>query len=301
MKYCPSCQTTYTDDTLRFCLQDGTPLAEVSDSSSQQPTVSFTDDETLISPRQVEPLRIPVEKLQTPDWEQSRETKVSAIPAEPKKSRVALAVFLTALVMLLLFGGAIGAWFYLKNGKKETAQTANNKAALNQSPNPKNDNKTEVFPSPSDSPKDLTPSPTPSPTGTPMPDFNPEKVKKEVSDKIYSWKSAAESLNLNAYMNYYANTIDYYNKSGASASYVRNDKQKAFSKYDNIEINLSNMRVTPNASGDAATAVFDKEWTFEGEESYSSGKVQSQIQLKKINDQWLITGEKDLKVYYVDK
>jgi hypothetical protein len=28
MKHCPTCGTNYSDDTLRFCLEDGTPLAE---------------------------------------------------------------------------------------------------------------------------------------------------------------------------------------------------------------------------------------------------------------------------------
>ena len=28
MKRCPSCNRNYTDDTLRFCLEDGTPLTQ---------------------------------------------------------------------------------------------------------------------------------------------------------------------------------------------------------------------------------------------------------------------------------
>lgn len=297
MKYCPQCQTTYTDDTLRFCLQDGTPLADVSETSSRLPTVSFTDDETLVSPRKVEPLRVPVENQ--PNWEQSRETKISAIPAQPKKSRVALAVFLTAFVMLLLFGGAIGAWFYLKNNRKETAQATNSKVVTNQ--NPKNENKTETSPSPTESPKELLPSPSPTPTAAPSPDFNPKIVENEVSEKIHDWASATETLDMASLGSYYANQVDYYNKKGVSAAYVQNDKNRAFNKYDDLEINISNMRVTPNTTGDEATAVFDKEWDFQGAESPSSGKVQSQLQFKKINGKWLITSEKDLKVYYVNR
>ena len=36
MKQCPSCRTTYTDDTLTFCLSDGTRLIDVPD---EEPTV----------------------------------------------------------------------------------------------------------------------------------------------------------------------------------------------------------------------------------------------------------------------
>ena len=31
MKQCPTCGTNYADDTLRFCLEDGTPLTDESD------------------------------------------------------------------------------------------------------------------------------------------------------------------------------------------------------------------------------------------------------------------------------
>jgi hypothetical protein len=100
-------------------------------------------------------------------------------------------------------------------------------------------------------------------------------------------------------MSHYAATVDYYNKRGASVGSVRADKQRAFTTYDSIRITLSNMTVTPDASGDGATAVFDKEWVFEGVK-YSAGKVQTQLKLKKVNGQWLISGERDLKVYYTE-
>ena len=61
------------------------------------------------------------------------------------------------------------------------------------------------------------------------------------------------------------------------------------------------MRVSPDASGESATAVFDKEWVFEGAGKYNAGKVQTQLQLRKFGGDWRITGERDLKVYYVDK
>ena len=303
MKYCPNCQTTYTDDTLRFCLQDGTPLVEVADSDSQMPTVAF-EAETQVSPKSREPIRVELPGIESYRREPVQEEQVTVDHFKPKKSNTALVVLLTAFIMLLLFGGGIGAWLFLRNGKNGVAQTTNNKGAANQNANPKNDSKdtkSEASPSPTDSLKDSTPSPTPSATASPSPDFNPEKIKNEVSDKVYSWASATESLNWNTLANYYADTVNYYNKNGVSSAYIRNDKQRAFDRYDNVEMNISNLRVTPDASGNSATAVFDKEWTFEGEDTYSSGKVQSQLDLKKISGRWLITGEKDLKVYYVNK
>ncbi len=299
MKYCPSCQTNYADDTLRFCLQDGTPLAELSNQNA--PTVFLTESETLVSPKRVEPLG------QTPqNWEQSQVTRVSSLESEPKKSNTVMAVLLTALGMFLLFGVAgIGAWLYFKDGKTEVVQNKDFTSPNSNGQMFDSNKNSKVSPSPSASPKNSSLIPTPLATMTPVvmptPDENPEQAKKDVSSKIYSWKSAAESRNLNAYMSNYADTIDYYNKRSASAGFVRNDKQRAFTAYDNIKINLSNMRVSPDDSGENATAIFDKEWVFESAGKYNAGKVQTQLRLKKFGDEWRITGERDLKVYYVDK
>lgn len=300
MKQCPSCQTKYTDDTLKFCLQDGTPLVNTANAETEMPTVAFTDSETLVSPRQVERLDIPVEKpISQENWQPEQETRVSVFEPEPKKSNTFLVVALTAFVTLLLFGGAVGTWFYLKKDKTQITQNNKNKGVVNQNVIPQENLNKEVSPSPTiaDSP---SPSPSPTSTATPVSNFNPEQVKREVSEKIDAWKKAAEAVNLNGYMNYYADTIDYYSKKGASLESVRKDKQKAFNKFYDMEINLSNLRVTPDASGMRATAVFDKQWTFEGDESYSAGKVQTQLQLQKFDGRWLITGEKDLKIYYTE-
>lgn len=299
MKYCPSCQTNYADDTLKFCLQDGTQLAEFPNQSS--PTVFLTEAETRVSPKRVEPLgQIPPSQ----NWEQSQVTRVSSLEPEPKKSNTAIAILLTALGMFVLFGLAgAGAWLYFKNGKTEVVQNKNvSSPNLNGQIFDTNTN-SKISPSPSVATKTLAPysSPTTTPTATPPSDYNPEQTKSEVSSKINSWKSAAESRNLNAYMSNYADTVDYYNKSGASAGFVRGDKQRAFNAYDDIKINLSNMRVSPDVGGENATAVFDKEWVFEGAGKYSAGKVQTQLRLRKIGGDWRITGERDLKVYYVDK
>ena len=206
MKQCPNCQTRYTDDTLKFCLQDGTPLISPANAQTEMPTVSFTDSETLVSPRQVERLDVPVERANSRDWEQSRQTQISEFQPEAKKSKTFLIVALTAFVTLLLFGGAVGTWFYLNKNKTTVVQNNNNKSASNQNIPPKNNSNAEVSPSPSPTatPK---PSPTAVPTATPAPNFDPEQVQREVSEKIDAWKKATESGNSNAMANNYADTV----------------------------------------------------------------------------------------------
>ncbi len=117
---------------------------------------------------------------------------------------------------------------------------------------------------------------------------------------IDEWESASENLDLDGNLSQYADTVDYYKGGRVSIGKVRADKQRAFEQYDSINFKITNIKVTPDASGEKATAVFDKEWTFEGADKYSAGKVQQQMTLNKISGKWLITGEKDLKTYYVE-
>lgn len=46
MKYCPTCQTTYEEDILRFCMKDGSPLLE-----STEPSFTELPSEALPDPR----------------------------------------------------------------------------------------------------------------------------------------------------------------------------------------------------------------------------------------------------------
>jgi hypothetical protein len=123
----------------------------------------------------------------------------------------------------------------------------------------------------------------------------------EVKDTVDEWKSSSENLDLDGNLDQYADSVDYYTAGRINRARVRADKQRAFDQYDSINFNISNMKVTPDASGKKAIAVFDKQWKFEGENKYSSGKVQQQLTLSKVGGRWLITGEKDLKTYYIEK
>jgi hypothetical protein len=53
MKQCPACKTTYTDDSLRFCLADGTVLADVPD---EQATVVSSRNEPVQAKRSGSPV-----------------------------------------------------------------------------------------------------------------------------------------------------------------------------------------------------------------------------------------------------
>ncbi len=300
MKYCPNCQTTYTDDSLRFCLQDGTQLADVSGMNSEMPTVAFDDSETLVSrkpPQQV--VRINVPETESQNWQQPEQPRIVAPPpVETKRSKTALTVMATVLGMLLFLGIAgLGAWMLLKSRKTEVAVNVNNAPANR----PLNSNSANI----KTSNANLT-APAASPTATPIPKptLKPEEIKavtNDVKEAIDEWKGSSENLDLDGNLDQYADSVDYYAGGRVNRARVRADKQRAFEQFDSINFNISNVKITPDASGEKAIAVFDKEWRFEGEQRYSAGKVQQQLTLGKIDGRWLITGEKDLKTYYIEK
>ena len=302
MKTCPSCHTQYTDDTLRFCLQDGSPLDTAP--ATQQPTVSFAGQELETAARVNTPLR---DSEVTRGKKDSEVTHVASLQPKPASSKTALAVAVTAVAMLLFFGVAgIGAWIYFKGVGTDIAKNDNNGSG-NQNPfPPRNINSNGL----------ITPAPTavPSPTATAVSNNNPpvwiqtptpatqidkQAASREVSQQIYSWKSLAESGDLNSYMRKYAGTVDYYRKRGASVEFIRADKQRAFNMFSSMSVSITDMNVTVDDSGERASAVFDKEWVFQGARR-STGKVRQQMQFRKINGQWLITAERDLKVYYTN-
>lgn len=308
MKICPKCQTKYTDLTLQFCLQDGTLLVGGTSKSDAHPTVSFDGEtETVISSKhpteQITQIR---NNSAERNWNDNEVTRVSNSATEPKSSNPLIAVLLTVLIMLILFGIiGIGTYLYFNQDETEVAKNSsdeNNNVAENDSTidlsSPVNTN--TKTPTKQKTPNTKTNQNTET-NQISTPEVDPEETKQAVSSTVNNWKSQAEALNLDGYMNYYASQVDYYKKNGASKSFVRSDKQKAFSKFSSVNVQLSNMTVNPSSDGKSATVVFDKEWNFSNAESSSTGKVQQQLKLIKSGENWLISSEKDLKVYYVNK
>ena len=283
MRICPTCRTQYTDDTLRYCLQDGAALVE--HLQPDTPTVVFKEHETVEARRPTEARS----GRTTSDDEEL--TRIAAGKNNGGRSGLLMAlVAVLAVLLIVVIAGAIGLWVYLKDGN--TVSSSNN---ANSNTNGGLFGSGKHSPTPTPSPGVASPTSSPSPTRPANVDV--EQTRREVSQSIHGWKSSSEALDLDAYMANYADTVDYYNRSGASRSFVRNDKSRAFTTYDSIRVNLSNMNVSVDESGNTATATFDKEWNFTGPRN-STGKVQTQLKLRNINGRWLITAERDLQVYY---
>lgn len=291
MKHCPTCKTNYADDTLQFCLEDGTPLTGLHDTES--PTVAFTETEAETVVRSSGPTRVEVPPTEVWQEQQSQVTQVppqqfqfQSQPPPPKKSNTALAIFLTALAMIILFGGIFGAWLLFRGSGTDRAKNKIDVNIYAPSASP------TVSPSAS-----VTPSPTASitPTTNPTPSFDAEQVKSEVRSKMNAWQSSMESGSLDSVMSHYAGNLEYYYRSGGTSSgTVRNNKKRAFELYNTFRVSMTNMNISPNETGEKATVTFTKTWNFQGSTDDNKGSVRAQFQVTKIGGSWYITGEKDL-------
>lgn len=148
MKRCPKCQTTYADDALNFCLQDGATLVMVGDSSSS----SRGGDATLILPEDAAGYlaQLPTEALdprgartehlpqtaQTvpvqPPRQTAHDAQVASATPPPKSSNTLLVIGVTAIVILLLALVGIGAALLFRGTGTQPTEDARKQANANQ-------------------------------------------------------------------------------------------------------------------------------------------------------------------------
>jgi ketosteroid isomerase-like protein len=133
------------------------------------------------------------------------------------------------------------------------------------------------------------------------PSVDTAEVSKEVADALEEWADSTRERDLDAHMSCYADTLEtYYKKQNVPAAQVRADRSRAFVRYDDLKVKLSNVEVTPDPTGTRATAAFDKTWEFDSPDKNSKGSVRQQLTLVRVGTRWLITGERDLQVYYTN-
>jgi serine/threonine protein kinase len=128
-----------------------------------------------------------------------------------------------------------------------------------------------------------------------------DRVRKDVKDALEEWADSTRERDLDKHMSRYADMLDtYYKRQNVGAAQVRTDRNNAFTRYDQMDVKLDNIEVTPDPTGLRATAAFDKTWDFDSPDRNSKGSVRQQLTLVKAGGRWLINGEKDLQVYYTN-
>jgi serine/threonine protein kinase len=212
-------------------------------------------------------------------------------PRIPGNTTRTVGLTVLATVFLLALGG-LGFWLLISTNRDRPSNFNSSESnAAKASVQPER-NTTQTAPAHTE---------PPAPVQIPLPPINVSQLRNEVRDTLNGWAGAARAHDLDAQMSYYSATVDpYFLRHNVSASEVRTNRSLAYTRYTKLDVQLSNIDITLDPSGTTATATFDKAYSFEGEK-YLSGSVKSMLWLAKNGSRWLITGERDLKVYYVNK
>ncbi len=140
-------------------------------------------------------------------------------------------------------------------------------------------------------------------TSAPIADQSAASADFDVKNSLEGWAQSSRNRDIDGHLQYYAETLDfYYNRTMVPSSKVREDRTRAFAKFNYISIQLSNINIQLDSTGQRATVTLDKTFDFRGDNNaFFNGSVQTLLALTKLGGSWLITGEKELKVYYVNK
>lgn len=122
MKQCSACKTTYTDETLSYCLADGKPLVPIVD---DQATIANYGGEATAVLGRGGPMRVAIPQL-------TREARITPVftqvSAPADRSSGGMKIILGLLAVLLLIGGIVGIGgliFYLNSKRPEVASVSN--------------------------------------------------------------------------------------------------------------------------------------------------------------------------------
>jgi hypothetical protein len=146
VKRCPTCQSTYTNDALRFCLQDGATLLSVSDASSfdqnhpaSEETLDISGDQLgasgsggggAIDPHAAATVRIPAPALTAVEEQRfrgrsTRDEKQDEGGPPQKSTHAALIAGVTAIAVLLLVLVGIGIALLMRGKSEGNSNAAN--------------------------------------------------------------------------------------------------------------------------------------------------------------------------------
>jgi F5/8 type C domain len=142
MKRCPTCQSIYTDDSLRFCLQDGSQLVGASDAvnsadetwrghlagSNEPPPTEILDARVAPTVRVPSPAQTEVVRTRATEIGPQGSTAPPNMAAPPRSSSPVMTVVVIAVGVLLLGMAGLGLMFWLRSPgrQSERATTADN-------------------------------------------------------------------------------------------------------------------------------------------------------------------------------
>lgn len=184
MKACPTCKRTYADETLRFCLDDGSVLTSLDD---QNATLQLP-----VPPPTQPPVRPPqpstMVAVQQPNlYSRGKQQR----PEEKQGTRLAVVIGIVLAAVGLVGAGMLLSFIWFGRGGPEVSQANTSVSNSNSTPDEKSD-----------------PTPAESPTVKPSPKIKPTPVPTATPDKpVGGWGPRQQaSINEGTRITFYAGT-----------------------------------------------------------------------------------------------
>ncbi|HEX8495125.1 MAG TPA: nuclear transport factor 2 family protein [Pyrinomonadaceae bacterium] len=294
MKRCPSCQSTYTDNSLRFCLSDGTPLVAVVDDDPQATKISPAPTKANMPTLALPPNQLPDYISATAETQQRPASAAGNDNATQRRRIIPILI-----VGLVLLASAVVVALVVTRDRSDDDSGASRKASdypTSNSTPPQPTPSIAASPTPSAT---VTPSATPVPTVTPTPNDS-YSARAEVMSALNAWTASLNRQDLDANMRLYADNLDnFYGRGNLSKASVRMKRRANFEMYySSINVQLSNVNVSLDSSGTVATILYDNTYNWQGGTKSLRGKSHNKMVMSKIGGRWLITSEQHLQTYY---
>lgn len=118
----------------------------------------------------------------------------------------------------------------------------------------------------------------------------------EIEGMLQAWNDGLMALDLNAHMDCYGDSVDYFKSGWVASSEIYSDKGAALAKYSSASGTLSNISITMERS-DYAVVELDKSHSFSGPAKNWSARVRQRLGVERQGDAWKIVSERDIHVY----
>jgi ketosteroid isomerase-like protein len=112
-----------------------------------------------------------------------------------------------------------------------------------------------------------------------------------------NWVAATNARDLERMMQFYAREVEtYYRARNVSQDFVRADRTRLFQRADEIEVRIEAPEITMSSDERSASMRFRKGYVMKAQGRERRGDVIQQMQWRRTDEGWKITGERDIKV-----
>ena len=125
----------------------------------------------------------------------------------------------------------------------------------------------------------------------------PDETEAALRAALSEWVAATNARDLGKQLSFYPPTLNaFYQRRNASLEEVRSDRARVFENARSIDVRADTPIIRVSRDGQSATMRFIKRYSIVGGGEDRSGEVVQELRWQRVNGQWRIVSERDIKV-----